>query len=198
MLKRFMVVAAVSGLALTSAIAQQTNTPPTSNTPSGTSSTPGASSTPSASATSSTPASGSANFVTKQSPDQHLASKFKGTDVIGSNDEKIGDVSDLLFDKENKIVAYIVGVGGFLGIGQKDVAIAPSSFQPAPGKDPSDVKLRLSMTKDQLKEAPAFEAYQPPRPVSSQNTSGSGSSRPVIASDSTSVASRARNTANAR
>jgi PRC-barrel domain len=186
MLKRFMVVAAVSGLALTSAIAQQTNTPPTSNTPSGTSSTPGASSTPSAtsntpstSATSSTPASGSANFVTKQSPDQHLASKFKGTDVIGSNDEKIGDVSDLLFDKENKIVAYIVGVGGFLGIGQKDVAIAPSSFQPAPGKDPSDVKLRLSMTKDQLKEAPAFEAYQPPRPVSSQNTSGSGSSRPT-------------------
>ena len=189
MLKRFMAVAAVSGLALTSALAQQTNTPPTSNTPSATTNTPSAApttpsattSTPNASATqSATPtpapsasASGSANFVTKQSPDQHLASKFKGTDVIGSNDEKIGDVSDLLFDKENKIIAYIVGVGGFLGIGQKDVAIAPASFQPAPGKDPSDMKLRLSMTKDQLKAAPTFEAYQAPRPVSSQNTAPS-------------------------
>ena len=185
MLKRFVAVAAVSGLALTSAMAQQTTTPPTSNTPSATtstpsatSSTPSATSNPSASATQSATAGGSANFVTKQSADQHLASKFKGTDVIGANDEKIGDVSDMLFDKENKIIAYIVGVGGFLGIGQKDVAIAPTSFQVAPGKDPSDLKLRLSMTKEQLKEAPTFEAYQAPRPMSSQNT-GTGTSRPT-------------------
>jgi len=106
--------------------------------------------------------------VTKQSPDQHLAAKFKGTDVIGTDDAKIGDVSDLLFDKDHKIVAYIVGVGGFLGIGQKDVAIDPASFQTVPGKDAHDMKLRLSMTKDELKAAPTFEPYTPPRPVSTQ------------------------------
>ena len=93
------------------------------------------------------------------------ASKFKGTDVIGSDDEKIGDVSDILFDKDNKVIAFIVGVGGFLGIGAKDVAIDPASFQLVPGKDATDMKLRLSMTKDELKAAPAFEPYQPPRPV---------------------------------
>ena len=106
--------------------------------------------------------------MTTQSPDQHLASKFSGTDVIGASDEKIGDVSDLLFDKDHKVIAFIVGVGGFLGIGAKDVAIAPASFQAVPGKDATDMKLRLSMTKEELKAAPAFERYQPPRPVSSQ------------------------------
>ena len=61
-----------------------------------------------------------------------------------------------------------MGVGGFLGIGSKDVAIDPASFQMVPGKDANDIKLRLSMTKDELKTAPAFEPYTPPRPVSSQ------------------------------
>jgi sporulation protein YlmC with PRC-barrel domain len=97
--------------------------------------------------------------VTKQTSDQHLASKFNGTDVIGTDDAKIGDVSDVLFDKDNKVIAFIVGVGGFLGIGAKDVAIDPTSFQAVPGKDATDMKLRLSMTKDELKAAPAFEPY---------------------------------------
>jgi len=112
---------------------------------------------------------GKADFVTTQTADQHLASKFNGTDVIGADDKKIGDVSDVLFDKSHTVIAYIVGVGGFLGIGQKDVAVAPASFQPVPGKDATDTKLRLSMTKEELRAAPAFEPYHPPRPVSSSN-----------------------------
>jgi sporulation protein YlmC with PRC-barrel domain len=164
MLKRIMAVAAVSGLALTSALAQSTTTP--SATPAPSASTPAPSTT--ATAPSANPA-GKANFVTKQSSDQHLASKFRGTNVIGADDTKIGDVSDLLFDKDHKIIAFVVGVGGFLGIGAKDVAIDPASFQAVPGKDATDMKLRLSMTKDELKNAAAFEPYQPPRPVSSQN-----------------------------
>lgn len=162
MLKKFMAVAAVSGLALTSALAQST-APSSSTTPSAANPAP-----TSSAAAPSTPSSGSAQFVTKQSADQHLASKFKGTDVVGSDDKKIGDVSDVLFDKDKKILAYIVGVGGFLGIGAKDVAIDPAAFQPVTGTDASDVKLRLSMTKDELNAAPAFEPYSPPRPVTSQ------------------------------
>jgi hypothetical protein len=156
MLKHFMAVAAVSGLALTSAMAQ-TSSPPAA--------TPSVSPAPTAST-----AAGKANFVTKQTSDQWLASKFKGTDVIGADEKKIGDVSDILFDKDKKILAYIVGVGGFLGIGAKDVALDPASFQTVPGKDASDFKLRLSMTKDELKAAPTFEPYTPPRPVSSSNS----------------------------
>jgi hypothetical protein len=101
---------------------------------------------------------GSRQFVTQQSADQWLATKFKGTDVIGSNNEKIGDVSDLLMDQNGRIVAYIVGVGGFLGIGQKDVALAPAAFQVQPATDREALKLKLAMTRDELKNAPEFKA----------------------------------------
>jgi sporulation protein YlmC with PRC-barrel domain len=173
MLKTIMAAAAVSTLALTSAMAQATN-PPAGSAPPATQATPAPAATPAPSASTST--AGSAKFVTKQTSDQWLASKFKGTDVIGTDDKKIGDVSDILFDKDKKILAYIVGVGGFLGIGSKDVAIEPASFQTVPGKDQHDFKLRLSMTKDELKNAPAFEAYAPPRPAT---TSSNAPTRPM-------------------
>lgn len=166
MLKTIMAAAAVSTLALTSALAQTGTTSSPSTPPAATA----PSTTPSPSASATMPKSGAAHFVQKQGTDQWLFSKFKGTDVIGTDDKKIGDVSDVLFDKDKKILAYIVGVGGFLGIGQKDVAIDPASFQAVPGKDQNDFKLRLAMTKDELKAAPAFEPYQAPRPVSSSNT----------------------------
>ena len=106
----------------------------------------------------------SAKFVNAQRQDQYLASKFKGTDVLGSDNQKIGDVTDILFDKDGKIEAYVIGVGGFLGIGAKDVALAPSAFQVVPGdksKNESD-KLKISMTKDELKQAANFEPYKAP------------------------------------
>ncbi|MCC7345972.1 MAG: PRC-barrel domain-containing protein [Variibacter sp.] len=114
-------------------------------------------------------------FISTQTADQFLASKFSGTDVIGPNNEKIGDVSDVLFDKSGKVLGVVVGVGGFLGIGQKDVAIDMSAFQMVPASmtdtnvgsartaantDPHDVKLKVSWTKDQLKAAPTFERYK--------------------------------------
>jgi hypothetical protein len=163
-----MAIAAVSGLALTSALAQST-TAPSTTTPSAANPAPLSDTAAPAKTAAANPA-GKANFVTKQTSDQHLASKFNGTDVIGADDKKIGDVSDVLFDKDHKIIAFVVGVGGFLGIGAKDVAIDPASFQAVPGKDASDTKLRLSMTKEELKAAATFEPYQPPRPVSSQNS----------------------------
>jgi hypothetical protein len=158
MFKTIMAATAVSVLALTSALAQSTTAPSTA---------------PNTTVQSTAPADHSA-FITRQTPDQWLASKFRGTDVIGANNEKIGDVDDILFDKKGTVVAYVIGVGGFLGIGAKDVALAPDSFQVVAGKDPSDYKLQLSMTKDQLKAAPAFEPYSPPRPAMSSNPNNTG------------------------
>ena len=101
-----------------------------------------------------------AQVITEQKPDQFLASKLKGTDVIGTNNEKIGDVNDMLFDKDGKILAYVVGVGGFLGIGTKDVALSPMSFQIVPANDKESMKLKLSMTKDELKTAADFKPHK--------------------------------------
>ena len=64
----------------------------------------------------------SPHFVKEQGTDHFVYSKFKGTNVIGSDNAKVGDVTDMLFDKNGKIFGLIVGVGGFLGIGEKSVA----------------------------------------------------------------------------
>jgi len=106
--------------------------------------------------------------ITEQKPDQLLASKLKGTDVIGSNNEKIGDVNDMLFDKDGKILAYVVGVGGFLGIGAKDVALSPASFQIVPASERESMKLKLSMTKDELKTAADFKPFKEPTTTTGQ------------------------------
>lgn len=51
------------------------------------------------------------------------ASKLIGVDIYGPDNKKVGDVTEVLFDKTGKVEMVTVGVGGFLGIGSKDVAI---------------------------------------------------------------------------
>jgi predicted outer membrane protein/sporulation protein YlmC with PRC-barrel domain len=62
-------------------------------------------------------------FMTQEQPGQWRASKLEGLDVYNTNDEKIGDISELILDNNGKIQAVIIGVGGFLGLGERDVAI---------------------------------------------------------------------------
>jgi uncharacterized protein YrrD len=110
-----------------------------------------------------------AHVISSQSSSQWLMSKFEGFDVLGPDDQKIGSVTDILFDEAGKIDAHIVGGGGFLGLGEKDVALAPSSFQLVKSTDSDTIKLKTSMTKDELKHASAFQARAP-----MSNTTGSG------------------------
>jgi len=65
----------------------------------------------------------SGNFVTQQQPGQWLASRLIGTTVVSANNESIGDVNDVLMDRNGQSVAVVIGVGGFLGIGEKNVAV---------------------------------------------------------------------------
>jgi hypothetical protein len=155
MLKKLMITTVLGGLLLSPALAQSP-TPATQSMPQTSSS-----------------SSGTADVIRSQTASQLLASKFRGSAVLGADDQKIGGVTDVLFDPSGKVDAYVVGVGGFLGIGQKDVALAPSSVQLI--KDPVDtIKLKTSMTKDQLNQAATFD---PRAPVASTTGSGVGGSR---------------------
>ena len=149
MLKRLMISTAAAALLVGSAIAQQSPPPMDKSPPAVQKDMPKADT------------AGARQFVTQQAQDQWLASKFKGTDVIGTNKEKIGDVNDILFDRNGRVLAYIVGVGGFLGIGAKDVALAPTAFQIEMDRD--ETKLKLAMTREDLKNAPEFKPYTAPR-----------------------------------
>jgi len=171
MLKKLMVGAAASALMISGAMAQTPTSPAQPMSPPAASPAPAAKAptTSGSKAADSSSASSKASFVSSQQPDQLLASKFKGTDVLGSDGKSIGDVSDILFDKSGKIEAYVVSVGGFLGVGAKSVAMAPSSFDVVPGQNGAAPKLKTAMTKDELKQAQNFTPYQPPR-----TTTGSG------------------------
>ncbi len=184
MLNKLMMGVALSAVALSGAMAQSNpSTTPTPSQPSmqspasnGTMNSSG-----SAASTQGQTTSGE-KFVTTQSPDQWLASKFKGTDVVGSDDKKIGDVSDILFDKSGKIEAFVVSVGGFLGMGSKDVAIAPTAFDVVKGTNGNSDKLKLSMSQDELKQAQNFEPYKSPTTTGSGAVGGSpGGMRPGAA-----------------
>ena len=75
--------------------------------------------------------------------------------VYDPNENKIGDIKDVLVDKTGKVVALIVGVGGFLGAGEKDVAVPFEAVHPTM----KDKKwwLVMNTTKDSLKSAPGFK-----------------------------------------
>ena len=52
------------------------------------------------------------------------ASKLMGLDVYNESNEKLGDVNEIILDKSGKVAAVVIGVGGFLGMGEHDIAVS--------------------------------------------------------------------------
>jgi sporulation protein YlmC with PRC-barrel domain len=124
---------------------------------------------------------GQGNFITDLQQGQWRASKLIGTRVVSSNNESIGDVNDLVVDRSGNAQAVIIGVGGFLGIGEKNVAVPFRSLEFASSRDArttgsttattgagtsatsgttsgSDTdRVILRMTKAELEAAPTFQ-----------------------------------------
>jgi sporulation protein YlmC with PRC-barrel domain len=57
------------------------------------------------------------------------ASQLSGVNVYNDQNEKIGDITDVLVDRQGAVEGVIIGVGGFLGIGQRDVAVPFNELQ---------------------------------------------------------------------
>ena len=71
----------------------------------------------------------SVNFVTSQEQTQWRAPKLIGVAVYGSDGKEIGKIDDLLMDHSGATQTAVIGVGGFLGIGKKDVGVPFSAIQ---------------------------------------------------------------------
>jgi len=75
--------------------------------------------------------------------------------VYDPSDAKIGEISDVLVARDGRIDAFIVSVGGFLGIGQKDVAVPFTAIHAT--EKSSKWYLTMNATKDSLKEAHGYK-----------------------------------------
>jgi len=73
--------------------------------------------------------SGSTQFITQQEQGQYRASKFVGLAIYGPDNQRIGDVNEILIDGSGNAKAVVLGVGGFLGIGEKSVAVPFSAVE---------------------------------------------------------------------
>jgi sporulation protein YlmC with PRC-barrel domain len=96
------------------------------------------------------------NSISSLSSTNHrLMSDIFHASVYDTQNNKIGQIDDLVLNSDGQIKTAVIGVGGFLGVGQKDVAIPYSDLKVSvsDGKD----ELTLDRTKDQLKAAPAYD-----------------------------------------
>lgn len=104
-------------------------------------------------------------FIKAQTPTQYLAKdRLIGAKVKNSTGEIIGDIEDILIDNDDHVSGVIMGVGGFLGIGEKKIAVKTSALQ----LEVTDGKMNVllsSATKDTLKSAPAFERATPKKGI---------------------------------
>ena len=115
---------------------------------------------------------------------QWMASKLIGTRVVGANNEAIGDINDVVLDRSGTAQTVVIGVGGFLGIGEKSVGVPFRSLEIGSTRDASTTaststgpssagggttattgagggdadRIILRMTKADLEAAPAFQS----------------------------------------
>ena len=101
-------------------------------------------------------AEGGAQFLSKQESSDYLASNLIGESVYNNEDEAIGDINDLVSDESGKITGVLLGHGGFLGMGEKDVAIRFEDLKIS-REDNNDLKVVANMSQDALASAPDFE-----------------------------------------
>jgi sporulation protein YlmC with PRC-barrel domain len=89
-------------------------------------------------------------------PADMLASRLMDLDVHNLQNEEIGEIDDLIIDEGKNIRGVIISIGGFLGIGERRVAIQPGSLIiTREGTD--DLKAVVNTTKEELQNAQEFK-----------------------------------------
>lgn len=97
-------------------------------------------------------------FSANQAADEWRSSKLVGLGVYNKADEKVGDINDLILGPDGKISNAVIGVGGFLGLGEKLVAVAFSDLQLNRDAD-GTMRVTINSTKEALDSAPDFKYY---------------------------------------
>ncbi len=125
-----------------------------------------ATNTPAVTSETSSAVTNSGDYLVNQTSTQISANDFIGQPVYNAANETIGDINDLIIEENGGIVAAVVGVGGFLGIAEKNVAVPMSKITVTRTTDSNDVKLTTMETAELLKAAPEFKTLDAQRDAS--------------------------------
>ena len=98
-------------------------------------------------------------FVTQQPVNEWLAGVFIGAKVKNDAGDTIGDIYDLLFSPQGHINTVVLGVGGFLGLGERTVAVPYSTLSFKVGPKGERIII-VPLSKDNLAKAPEFKATE--------------------------------------
>lgn len=104
-------------------------------------------------------------FLDQQASGEILASSLIGANVKNASDETLGSISDIVLSAEGSVEAVVIGVGGFLGIGTKNVAVAYSALNESTDEN-GNAELVLNASAEELEAAPAYVTVEQER----QNT----------------------------
>jgi sporulation protein YlmC with PRC-barrel domain len=97
--------------------------------------------------------------IVMQDANTILAKDLIGQTVYATDKAKIGSISDLILSRDGKTVdGFVVGVGGFLGIGEKSVALKLDRLQIAGDTQGGGLQLMMDAKKDELANAPSFKS----------------------------------------
>jgi sporulation protein YlmC with PRC-barrel domain len=98
-------------------------------------------------------------FVAQQPVDEWLARVFLGQAVQNTSGETVGDINDLAFDRKGQIRTVVIGVGGFLSMGEKSVGVPFDALTFNVGASGERV-IVVALSKEQLANAPEFKAIE--------------------------------------
>lgn len=102
-------------------------------------------------------------FYTKQEPNQYLAGDLVlNAKVVGASGKIVGDIEDLILNEYNQVVGVVMGVGGFLGVGEKRVAVRYSALK-FDNQNGKTVVSLPNVTREILKAMPAYVRTRPPK-----------------------------------
>lgn len=99
---------------------------------------------------------GSQTFVNVPEGDD-LSSKVVGLDIYNGDNKDIGTIKDVAMNPNGRVAAYIVSVGGFLGMGEHYVAVNPSAVKVTYNDTDKKWHANMNADADQLKNAPEFK-----------------------------------------
>ncbi|WP_281992666.1 PRC-barrel domain-containing protein [Sulfitobacter geojensis] len=89
--------------------------------------------------------------------EQLTAEKIQGSYVYGENDETVGEIGSLLMNDDGKVSQAVINVGGFLGLGEKPVAVSFEKIQILKGVDGDDYRFYIDSTQEKLEALPEYE-----------------------------------------